>query len=696
MSRARYRDVIQTAKGSAVTVVPNATVTVYEPGTTTLLAQTMYESDSGVITKPNPFVTDALGNVEFYLIAAQRVKVKAALTGGDTVTTDLEAVLPDPTNLVDRAAPGTIVGGTFNSPTILTPSGDIVTPASVTTLTNKIVSGGTILGSTLNGIILAPGTLIRDAGAQVYNCHSVDFAGGAKGDNSTDDYAAINACFGAVRAAGGTMFIPPGIHLISQPVNGCFVGSPQKFFSVRGASPDVSVIQWTPTSNVWSSKPVFDLTSSYSYVLEDFSISAPSNTNLPGCGILMHSGSGLGSNSDIRNVHVNGNYVGAPLFVYAFGDCVFYHCAFQNNLVGGYAVILSGVNGLAAGVTMTSQYDPTHFLTGIQNVGDHTFIACEIHNEGLTPNPGYTNQASVYLNGAGSIRFIGGPFSNNGAAHFELHGNATYNTNGLSIYSSQLYKEAGATPALVFDFRDGSLVTGITVVDAICTANAVFGSSNGSFYQARGVKFLTDVSINNVLPKIADFGAGSANYNTFTDSIFFCSGGAFKVPGNITNSVTLINPGAVTSNNGGYNHFNERIGLGANDAAAGNHTHASTIKRVPVTSLMVASLTTGQSGYGWSGAAVVDASYGKTRMAQPGTLRQLSLYRSDGAPGGSGIRAQVLKNGSAIGSITITGLAGDTVDLNTAFGANDELQMVITNLTASTMAHITADLWADV
>lgn len=95
-NRARYRTVIETTD---VTTgfrkpVPNPTITIYEPGTTTPIAQTIYAADTGGTTKANPFTGGADGSVEFYLNQHQQCDVRATGTGLGTITISYEPVHP--------------------------------------------------------------------------------------------------------------------------------------------------------------------------------------------------------------------------------------------------------------------------------------------------------------------------------------------------------------------------------------------------------------------------------------------------------------------------------------------------------------------------------------------------------------------------------------------------------------------------
>lgn len=94
MARAHCFGYVQDRAGNAVR---NASVHVYDPGTTDHIAETMFEDDTGVTTVANPLTTDANGRFAFYLDEEQRVDLKAdAITGRiDAITwEDVDVLLP--------------------------------------------------------------------------------------------------------------------------------------------------------------------------------------------------------------------------------------------------------------------------------------------------------------------------------------------------------------------------------------------------------------------------------------------------------------------------------------------------------------------------------------------------------------------------------------------------------------------------
>ena len=103
MARARFGDYAwaqDPTNANALRLVPTPQVTVYEPGTTTPIGQTLYAAPTGGTTRTNPFTAAADGFVEFYLDVQQFIKLKV-----DGTASGLGIALPDnlPTHVVTAA-----------------------------------------------------------------------------------------------------------------------------------------------------------------------------------------------------------------------------------------------------------------------------------------------------------------------------------------------------------------------------------------------------------------------------------------------------------------------------------------------------------------------------------------------------------------------------------------------------------------
>lgn len=88
MARAHYIRYILDDEGRAIS---GASVEVRQPGTSTLIVDTIWDADTGGSSQGNPFVARSDGKCEIYLDAAQRVDLYITKTGYDpqTVTADV-------------------------------------------------------------------------------------------------------------------------------------------------------------------------------------------------------------------------------------------------------------------------------------------------------------------------------------------------------------------------------------------------------------------------------------------------------------------------------------------------------------------------------------------------------------------------------------------------------------------------------
>jgi len=78
MARARCFHTVLDAGGNRL---PNASVYVYDPGTTNLVSGTLFDAVSGGGTLTNPLTTDAFGSVLFFMTVPQNVDLRVTLTG---------------------------------------------------------------------------------------------------------------------------------------------------------------------------------------------------------------------------------------------------------------------------------------------------------------------------------------------------------------------------------------------------------------------------------------------------------------------------------------------------------------------------------------------------------------------------------------------------------------------------------------
>lgn len=110
MTRAHLYRRIGDSEGNTV---PNSKVTVYEPGTSTLIGQPLYTQPLGSPARTNPFVTSD-GFVEFYLDTPQSVKIGTSVQGGPETFVDNLASDVDPQTVVQADQRFTISGAPQN------------------------------------------------------------------------------------------------------------------------------------------------------------------------------------------------------------------------------------------------------------------------------------------------------------------------------------------------------------------------------------------------------------------------------------------------------------------------------------------------------------------------------------------------------------------------------------------------------
>ncbi|HTU34267.1 MAG TPA: glycosyl hydrolase family 28-related protein [Candidatus Acidoferrum sp.] len=271
----RKDDIVLSASGHPI---PGATIRVCEPtaaGDPCNPLATIYTDATLTTTAPNPFQGDGIGNYYFYAPAGRyMIQISGpGITGTRTY--------PDVILAPDVSSSG---AGNDISAFGLTLGGNLTVGGNATingTLTTTNFNPGTFTPSSLsvsgNETVLGPRPRVDVT------------AYGAKGDNSTDDTAAIQAAINAVCAYGTvqrpTLFFPPGIYVVSQPQGGSsntspvftgwcshlmiqgsggnataqFAMAPMSHISVKyGANPGAGPV-FEPTSNAGSESTIRDL-----------------------------------------------------------------------------------------------------------------------------------------------------------------------------------------------------------------------------------------------------------------------------------------------------------------------------------------------------------------------------------------------------------------------------------------------------
>lgn len=187
--------------------VANATVRVCQAGATgtpcTPLA-TIYTDATLTTSSPNPFKTDGIGNYHFYAPSG-RYEVQISGPGISGTITNPDVILPPDTS--------TIGAGNDISAFSLSLGGDLNVAGNTTI-------NGTLTAPNFNPTNFSPSSLNVTGDESVKGPRPrIDVtAYGAKGDNATDDTAAIQAAITAACAQSNrpTVFFPPGTYRVTQ------------------------------------------------------------------------------------------------------------------------------------------------------------------------------------------------------------------------------------------------------------------------------------------------------------------------------------------------------------------------------------------------------------------------------------------------------------------------------------------------
>lgn len=187
--------------------VPNATATIYEPGTTTPLVASIFSAITGPSTLSNPLTTGLDGSIEFYLDAGQRVNIKVTAAGMDDRTFAYVPVLDDPAELVhltgaETLANKTLTGAILTSPTI---DGAVMTNTDM-----DGVEGDFEVGAGGNGNLAVAGK-ITQLGWEHFNL----WARGGDPGAGADNLALLEDIVDEMGSGGGILHIPAGVWNIS-------------------------------------------------------------------------------------------------------------------------------------------------------------------------------------------------------------------------------------------------------------------------------------------------------------------------------------------------------------------------------------------------------------------------------------------------------------------------------------------------
>jgi hypothetical protein len=437
----------------------NATVTVYNAGTTTL--STIYSNGGMTISKSNPFTTDSTGYYYFYA-ANGRYDIK--FSGTDiTSPFTLSDILV--TNIINSPATTTTLGLVTLSVAPANPAIPVVVGANDPKLN--------FLGNFTKANLFALSSPRQGDFAQVtdnekgfwYYTGSVwkqsngyvdikDF--GAKGDGSTNDAPAMGLAMDFLRTTGGgTLFIPSGDFKFTSTVNKDLTNSVIKIQGTAGKSQ--IMVATGVSANVWTFSNAENLKFEDLVFTGNPSV-ANDVANVISCtlcqnvifervdfyGVCNSVGSSLVYLNHCNLYWKNSNFYGSTANTATFGALVY-----SDNWIG---IHVDGMDmkdfGAYKGVFHSkTAFGPTYaFYVSVPNAVDNNFTStqtAEFRNIRIDEGASSAITASVDRAMGKSIRFLkvensGGNIGNIGNSFLQLTGVDNVEVNGLQVGYSTL------------------------------------------------------------------------------------------------------------------------------------------------------------------------------------------------------------------------------------------------------------------
>lgn len=405
MARARYRTFIETKDGATGFMKPveNPTITVFEKGTTTPIAETIYAGDTGGTTRTNPFTGAADGTVTFFLDVSKEVTIRATGTGLGTISIDYERVHPS-------------------------------LPILMAYRVYHVLEYGAL---------------------------------GDGSDQSVAINAAITAMLANTSQPGGILDFQAGDFAYDNPDSsnvGTLHQLQGKFgYRIRGAGKLATKLYPAVRSDEWAGKPFISLAGAHNCGIEDIclGITAVAAQAFPFCFLFLGQSPSNGSNALwFKNVRIEGagkhgfyNY--AVPSCRAWGIDVYNHeCteptyADDGNVADGAAVVFSRDN--FSGITAIAGYDLLDSGDAdysARSVSDWDWVG-EIHD--LTSLAGTANACGLLLYGATNMRLAGNISSNGTFIKIPATTAADPRPTDNIVFKGTLYREdlgggAGETP----------------------------------------------------------------------------------------------------------------------------------------------------------------------------------------------------------------------------------------------------------
>jgi hypothetical protein len=235
------------------------------------------------------------------------------------------------------------------------------------------------------GIVATGGTLKRTLADRFGNLISAkDF--GAVGDGTTDDTAALNSFFAAIRSSITTSYLPSGTAAVIGHLD---PGATYKVTDTINAT-GIKAANWVLDGNGAvilgrsTGKPVIDLLGSRWFTLRDFAIDGGA-TDRPTFGIQMGriSSSAVGE-ANLENIHIEGHFTNACLYDLASETTQFRHTRFYNdyNSATAYCLIADARNEQNIASAFVTQ---TISQGSAQSFNERLYLGCDFRKAQTGP-----------------------------------------------------------------------------------------------------------------------------------------------------------------------------------------------------------------------------------------------------------------------------------------------------------------------
>src|SRR5436190_8306730 len=175
---------------SRIIALPSATVYVYEQGTSTPIAQTMWNAVTAGTAQTNPLTADSTGVIQFWLDTPQYVDLVKSAAGFAARRETVEADVPGGSGIAINQAGGSVAVDTSGAVTLTPASGQIV---ALGTGDEPAINGGTVFAPQLMRVLKGTsGAPITTMGSLVKLARTIAVTGATAGGEGSDGLSTLH------------------------------------------------------------------------------------------------------------------------------------------------------------------------------------------------------------------------------------------------------------------------------------------------------------------------------------------------------------------------------------------------------------------------------------------------------------------------------------------------------------------------